>query len=60
MRDNREWTPQSLRLPKISALDVDAVEARKLLLFGQPILGAVAAWDHRKMRRREGPGGGGR
>lgn len=59
-RDNREWTPQSLRLPNFSSLEVDAAEARKLQLFGQSILGAVAAWDHRKMRRREGPGGGGR
>ena len=57
-RDNREWTSQSLRLPKFSALDVDAAEARKLQLFGQSILGAVAAWEHRKLRRQQGRAGG--
>lgn len=54
----QRWTSQSLRLPRLEILELEATEQRKLHLWGKSLIGSVEAWEHRKMRRREGPGGG--
>lgn len=43
-------------MPKLTGCwqDLDAVEARRLELWGRRILADIAAFRHRQMRRREG------
>lgn len=47
-----------MRLPRLTDLDLEGAEARKVELWGRHILRSVEAWDHREQRRREGRGGG--
>lgn len=43
-------------LPSVAslALDIDAVEARRLQVWGQRIIDDIRAWRHRQKRRNEG------
>lgn len=43
-------------MPKLTGCwqDLDAVEARRLQLFGERIINDIRAFRHRQMRRREG------
>jgi hypothetical protein len=56
--DRKAWTPHGLRLPRLTDLDLEGAEARKVELWGRHILRSVEAWEHREKRRREGRGGG--